>query len=99
MKLSITAAALTLGLAALVPAASAQSNNVTRETTVTVGSMDPGPESPMAARKEAAAALAQAKRDCRMESGHEAQSSCLAAARDDYRRLMAQAGASTTRNE
>ena len=68
--------------------------------TVTVGSMDPGPESPMAARKEAAAALAQAKRDCRTANrATSAQSSCLAAARDDYRKLMAQAGSSTTRND
>jgi hypothetical protein len=97
MKISIAVAALTLGLAA-VHNANAQSNTVTRETTITVGSTEPSPESPMAARKEAAAALAQAKRDCRKEPDRDAQNSCLSAAHDDYRKLMAEAGGASMRH-
>ena len=94
MKVSLTAAALALGLAAVQGSALAQSSthgSTASERTITVGSTDPTPESPSAARHEAAAALAQAKRDCRKEQGQDARNDCLAAAREDYRKLMAEA--------
>jgi hypothetical protein len=88
MKVSIIAASLALGLAAAHGTALAQDSTVT-ESRITVGSTEPTPESPDAARREASAALAQAKRECRKEQGHDAQASCLAAAHEDYRKLMA----------
>lgn len=86
MKLSSMAAALALGLAASSGGALAQGTKVV-ETRITVGSMEPGPQSPEAARKEAAAALAQAKSSCRHED-RQAQRACMEAAREDYRNLM-----------
>ena len=93
MKPSILAAALALGVAAAPAVTLAQGSNVV-ERTITVGSSEPTPESPAAARREAAAALAQAQRDCRKESDRDARKSCLDAARDDYRTLMAEASSS-----
>ncbi len=90
MKISIVAASLAVALGAVHGSALAQSTNTT-ENRITVGSTEPTPESPSAARKEASAALAQAKRDCRKEHGHDAQASCLTAAHEDYRNLMAMA--------
>jgi hypothetical protein len=89
MKLSIIAGALCLGFAS---AGAALANTTITEPTVTIGSMQPSPESPVIARKEAAAALAQAKQDCRKESGRDAQKSCLGDAREDYNHMMARAG-------
>jgi hypothetical protein len=64
--------------------------SVVIDPTVVVGSTTPTPESPAIARKEATAALAQAKRECRRQPGSE-QKSCLGAAQDDYRSQMADA--------
>ena len=63
---------------------------VVTDPTVLVGPLTPTPESPAIARKEATAALAEAKRDCRRQHGSE-QKSCLGAAQDDYRSQMADA--------
>ena len=63
---------------------------VAKEPTVVVGPLTPTPESPALARKEATAALAQAKRDCRRQGSSE-QKTCLGAALDDYRSQMANA--------
>jgi len=90
-KLSIVAATLALGFAAGASSLAAAQGKTVVEPTVTVGSMDPGPESPAAARKEAAAALAEARRQCRSEPDRTARDDCLAAAREDYRQLMASA--------
>ena len=86
MKRSILVAALALGGAAL-PALAAPSPTVI-QTRVTVGSTEPSPESPAAARHEAAAALAEAKRECRKEPSRPERQDCLDAARLDYRNLM-----------
>ena len=88
MKLSITAAALCLGLASI---GAALAQTTVTEPTVIVGSMQPTPESPAIARKEASAVLAQAKQDCPRKAGRDAQKSCLSAARQDYDRMMAKA--------
>jgi hypothetical protein len=86
MKRSIVVAALALGGAAL-PALAAPPSAVT-QTRITVGSTEPSPETPMAARHEASAALAEAKRDCRKEPSASERQDCLDAARLDYRNLM-----------
>ena len=89
MKASIIIAAAA-GLVWLGAAgtASAQTSSVT-EPTITVGSTEPTPESPAIAHKEAAAALAQAKQDCRKQHDHALQENCMADARDDYNQMMA----------
>ena len=89
MKASIVVAALALGAAAVQPSVAAQSGTV-HETRVMVGSTEPSPEMPSAARHEAAAVLAQAKRDCRKESRDDRQS-CMQAAREDAHNLMTSA--------
>ncbi|MDQ2734622.1 MAG: hypothetical protein M3Y55_06450 [Pseudomonadota bacterium] len=89
MKLSTIAGALCLGLAST---GAAWAQTTVTEPTVTIGSMAPTPESPAIARKEAAAALAQAKQDCRKGAGVDAQKSCMNEARDDYDQMMARAG-------
>jgi hypothetical protein len=86
MKRSIVVAALALS-GAVLPALGAQSSTVS-QTRITVGSTEPSPERPAAARHEAAAALAQAKRDCRKEPSRDQQHNCLDEARLDYRNLM-----------
>jgi hypothetical protein len=63
---------------------------VVTDPTVVVGPMIPTPESRAIARKEAAAVLSQAKRDCHRKVGSE-QKSCLGAAQDDYRSQMVDA--------
>ncbi len=62
-------------------------------TRIVVGSTEPSPETATAARHEAAAAMAEARRNCRSEHSRQGREDCLAAARDDYRSLM-----STARN-
>ena len=90
MKATILVAAAGLALFGVTGAATAQTSTIV-EPTVTVGSTEPTPESPAIARKEAAAALAQARQDCRKENDREAQKTCLSAARDDYDQMMAAA--------
>ena len=92
MKVTLIAAALGLCLAGAAGAAPAQST-VTEH--ITIGSMNPTPENPSVARKEAAAELALARYDCRKERGADARKSCMAAARDDYGHMMAMAGSSS----
>jgi hypothetical protein len=89
MKVSIIVAA-GLALSGAAGAALAQITTVI-EPTVTVGSTEPTPERPAVARKEAAAALAQAKKDCRRQPDRDAQKACMADARNDYNDLMAMA--------
>jgi hypothetical protein len=89
MKVAIFASALALGV---LGAGTAVAQTVINEPTVMVGSSDPTPESPAIARKEAAAALAQAKRDCRRQGDRSAQGACLSQAREDYRQMMSMAG-------
>jgi hypothetical protein len=89
MKVTLIAAALGLCLASAESTAQAQPT-VTEH--ITIGSMNPTPESPAIARKEAAAELAQARYDCRKERDADARKSCMAAARDDCSHMMAMAG-------
>jgi hypothetical protein len=90
MKASIVVAALALGAAAAHSPAFAGGSTM-HETRITVGSSEPSPESPSAARHEAAAVLAEARRDCRAEPNREDRQSCMQQAREDYRSLMATA--------
>ena len=53
-----------------------------------VGSDMPGPQSPAAARKEAAAAWAENRRACREEIDRSARRECLEDARADHDRLL-----------
>jgi len=53
-----------------------------------VGSDVPGPQSPSAARKEAAAAWAENRRACREEVDRSARRDCLQDARADHDRLL-----------
>src|SRR5439155_23662059 len=59
--------------------------------TITIGSMDPTPESPSAARAEAAAVWARAQQTCREERDAHARHDCLQAAREDRRQLLEEA--------
>jgi len=59
--------------------------------TITVGSTTPSPESPAAARAEAAAVWAQAQQTCHRERDHQARHDCLQAAREDRQRLLDEA--------
>ncbi|MDQ2926703.1 MAG: hypothetical protein M3R22_00845 [Pseudomonadota bacterium] len=77
MKLSTIAGALCLGLAST---GAAWAQTTVTEPTVTIGSTQPTPESPAIARKEAAAALSQAKQDCRKAAGADARKSCMSEA-------------------
>ena len=90
MKASIIVAAAGLVWLSAASAATAQTTTIT-EPTVTVGSTEPTPESPVIARKEAAAALAQARQDCRKDQDRAAQKNCMSDARDDYDQMMASA--------
>jgi hypothetical protein len=54
--------------------------------------MDPTPQSAAIARRQAAAQLAPAKRDCRMERDCEVRKSCMADVRDDYEHMMVMSG-------
>jgi hypothetical protein len=89
MKVSIIVVSLTL--LGATGAALAQGSTTIVEPTITVGSTEPTPESPAIARKEAGAALAQAKQECRKEGDRDTQQSCLADARADYDNMMAMA--------
>jgi ubiquitin len=96
MKATIIVAAAAAGLTLVGISGAARAQTATiAEPTVTVGSTEPTPESPAIARKEAGAALAQARQDCRKENDRQAQKTCLSAARDDYDQMMA--AASSTR--
>ena len=53
-----------------------------------VGSTEPGPQSPEAARKEAAAAMAEARQRCRLEPDRQSRADCLSDARDDRDQLL-----------
>ncbi len=87
-RLPMAALAMCAGLLG-AGAAMAQTTNMIVEPVVTVGSDQPSAESPMAARKEAAAAWAQAQQDCRKSAGHAARSQCMANARADHDQMMA----------
>lgn len=106
MKLSAIMAASALGLAALSSASFAQpstsSGGSTSGGTVdrSLISGEPSQESPQDMRHEAAAALAEARNECRKEQGRQAQQDCMRAARDDYNHMMSMArsgGASRSR--
>ncbi|HSN34573.1 MAG TPA: hypothetical protein VLU41_17910 [Ideonella sp.] len=88
MKLSALAAAAALGLAGLSSAAFAQNSTDTSREQLT---SEPSAEAPAAARKEAAAAWAQAQKDCRKEQGRDAQRECLRVAKQDRDRLLKEA--------
>jgi hypothetical protein len=88
-------AALAIGLAVTAPALAAPEKTVVGPT-ITVGSTQPPPETPAAARHEAVAALAQARQACRQEADRESRRACLAAAREDHDKLMAIANGSGT---
>ncbi len=90
MKASIIVAAIGLAWLGAAGAAAAETTTII-EPTVTVGSTEPTPESPAIARKEAAAALAQAEHDCRKDQDRAEQKNCLSDARDDYNQMMATA--------
>lgn len=53
-----------------------------------IGSREPGPQDPQAAREEAAAALAVARGECRREFDRDTRSQCLAQAQDRFRAAM-----------
>ncbi len=57
---------------------------------IVIGSTEPTPESPQAARNEARSMMAQARQECRKEASRADRESCLANARDDYHDLMNQ---------
>jgi hypothetical protein len=80
-----------LAAASLAGASAVMAQQVVVEPTVTVSSTDPTPEAPAIARKEAAAALAQARHDCRKEEDKSAQQNCLVQAHDDYDQMMSSA--------
>jgi hypothetical protein len=72
--------------------ASTSSPNQTVRPTETIGSTEPTPERPAAARKEAHAALAEAERACHRESSRDARRDCMATAHEDSRNTPARAG-------
>jgi hypothetical protein len=72
--------------------ASAASRNQTVLPTETIGSTEPTPEAPAAAREEAHAALAEAERACQRESSRDARRDCMTVAHEDYRNTLARAG-------
>ena len=53
-----------------------------------VGSTEPGPQSPEAARQEAWAAMAEARQRCRVETDRQQRADCLSDAREDRDRLL-----------
>jgi len=66
--------------------------------TITIGSMEPTPEVPSAARAEAAAVWTQAQQTCRQERDAQARHDCLQAAREDRRHLLEEAAHSHERS-
>ena len=99
MKLSAIMAAGVLGLAAVSSASFAQpstrSGGGAGSTSGTVDRSliggEPAQQSPQDMRHEAAAALADARNECRKEQGRQAQQDCMRAARDDYNHMMSMA--------
>ena len=98
MKLSAIMAASALGLAALSSASFAQPSTSSGGSSTGGGTVDrslisgePSQESPQDMRHEAAAALAEARNECRKEQGRQAQQDCMRAARDDYNHMMSMA--------
>ena len=88
-RLPIAVLAMCAGLLGAGGALAQTKTHTIVEPVVTVGSEQPSPESPAAARKEAAAAWAQAQQTCRKTAGHEARSQCLADARADHDQMLA----------
>jgi hypothetical protein len=94
-----TLPALALCAGALLPAAATQAQTSPPATQAQpprvvvlpveqVGSTEPGPQSPEAARHEAAAAMAEARRLCRLEPDRQSRADCLSDARDDRDQLL-----------
>ena len=96
MKISIVVAALTLGLAAVLNA-SAQSNTVTRETTITIGGTEP---SPGARWRRARKRLRPWRRPSAIAAGAGPRCAEQLPFRrpSDYRKLMAEAGGASLRH-
>ncbi len=100
MKHVLTHVLIACGLSlAAADAAQAQAQPTSTGSTVEtvlpteiVGSTEPTPEAPAAARREAYAALAVAQRDCRKESANDARRDCMTAARQDFHDTLARAG-------
>ncbi len=94
MKLSAFAAVAALCLAGFGGTAYAQQNsnasaNSSDTNVIWVGSQEPSaPESAAAARAEAAAALHQARQDCRSEKAGQARNGCMKTAQDDHNNMM-----------
>ena len=53
-----------------------------------IGSAEPSPQDPQAAREEAGAALAAARTQCRQERDRDTRNQCLQQAQDRYRAAM-----------
>ena len=53
-----------------------------------IGSHEPGPQDPQAARQEAGAALAEARTRCRQERDSSTRNQCLQQAQDRYRAAL-----------
>lgn len=53
-----------------------------------IGSHEPGPQDPQAARQEAGAALAEARTRCRQERDSSTRNQCLQQAEDRYRAAL-----------
>lgn len=89
MKTRLPMAALAMCAGLLGAGGALAQTNMIVEPVITVGSDQPSAQSPAAARKEAAAAWAQAQQDCRKSSSHDARSQCLSDARADHDQMMA----------
>jgi hypothetical protein len=90
MKTFAVTAAVALASGIACGSALAQQRTV-QGPTITIGSTEPSPESPSAARAEAAAVWAEAQQSCRQERDHQARHDCLEAAREDRRQLLHEA--------
>jgi hypothetical protein len=98
MKVLLSAIALAMGAGSPILASAA--SDASPATIVTlpterIGSDVPGPQSPSAAREEAAAAWAENRRACREEADRQARQECLEAAREDRDRLLEYASQSS----
>lgn len=89
MKISTLVTIACFGLAGVAGSAVAQT--VIDEPTVTIGSTEPTAEAPAIARREAGAAWAQARQQCRRQADRDERQSCIADARRDYDDMMATA--------
>lgn len=85
----IAALAMCAGLLGAGGALAQAKTKMIVEPVVTIGSEQPSPESPAAARKEAAAAWAQAQQTCRKGADRDARDRCLADARADRDQMLA----------